>query len=57
MAENIFTSEDQAFDQTMLSGDSLQSPDFAMEQPQELTNMLGQTTDTDPPKKKWQYKF
>ena len=51
MAENIFTSEDQAFDQTMLSGDSLQSPDFAMEQPQELTNMLGQTTDTDPPKK------
>lgn len=51
MAENILTSEDQAFDQTMLSGDSLQSPDFAMEQPQELTNMLGQTVETDPPKK------
>jgi hypothetical protein len=51
MAENISTSEDQAFDQTMLSGDSLQSPDFAMEQPQELTDMLGQTVETDPPKK------
>jgi len=64
MAENIINTEDQAFDQNITSGDSLQSPDFGMQQSQSSPNVMdmlsgntapaadmSMTNDPDPGKK------